>query len=116
MLTEADGFIIHNHPDKVFYFTNVADQHAAQELVSTHATVDFHLSGVFTPNSNGEGSHANGSTVWYVATSEDLPAQHFTRAVLSEAGQAELDAILADREADRIAREAHIAANPPVTP
>jgi hypothetical protein len=113
MLTEADGFIIHNYPDKVFYFTNASDQNAAQEFVSTHATVDYHLSGVFTPNDNGEGSHSNASTVWYVATSEDLPAQYFTQAVLSEAGQAELDAILAAREADAAASAAFIAANPP---
>jgi DsbC/DsbD-like thiol-disulfide interchange protein len=113
MLTEADGFIIHNYPDKVFYFTNMADQDAAQQLVSTHATVDFHLSGVFTPNDNGEGSHTNANTVWYVTTTEDLPAQYFTPAVLSAAGQAELDAILAAREADAAAAAAYIAANPP---
>jgi hypothetical protein len=116
MLTEADGFIIHNYPDKVYYFSNQANQHAAEQYVATHAKVDYHLSGVFTPNSNGEGSHANASTVWYVATTEDLPAQYFTPATLSAAGRTELDTILAQRVADAEAAAAYIAAHPPQHP
>lgn len=116
MLTEADGMIIHNYPDKVYTFTNVADQNAATQYVAAHATVDYHLTGVFTPNADGEGSHANLNTLWYISTSEDLDPAYFTRASLSAAGQAELDAILAEQEAMRVASAAFIAEHPPQQP
>lgn len=107
--------IIHNYPDKVYTFTNVPDQQAAEQHVASHATVDYHLSGVFSPNQDGEGSHANNSTVWYVSTSEDLDPTHFTRVSLTSAGQTELDRILAEQEAERIASEAYIAQHPVAT-